>query len=80
MKEEIEYDGHNRYYRNELYTELEDYIADMRKRSQTERGGIYPKCRNIFPDVNVNKGLVAMDVMRWLKQFVENPHFKLDCL
>ena len=77
---EIEFDGHNRYYRNELYTELEKYIADMRRITETEPNRKYPKCRNLFPDINTNKGLIAMEIMRWLKPFVENPHFKLDCL
>ena len=80
MEEEIEYDGYNRYYRNEIYTELEDYIADMRKRLSVERGKNYPKCRNIFPSINTNKALVALEIMRWLKPTVEVDTFRLDCL
>ena len=80
MEEEIEYDGYNRYYRNELYTELEDYIADMRKRLSVERDKNYPKCRNIVPSINTNKALVALEIMRWLKPTVEVDTFRLDCL
>ena len=80
MEEELQFDLYNKFYRNELYTELEDHIIELRKIFEIQRGGEYQKLQNIFPDVNTNKGLVAIELMRWLKPFVENPNFKLDCL
>jgi hypothetical protein len=78
--EDLQFDLYNRFYRNELYTELEDYITQMRKMFGVERGGEYVRLRNVLPDINTNKVVVALEIMRHLKPIAENPHFKLDCL
>lgn len=69
-----------KFYRNELYAELESYMEDMRQRTQTEKEVIYKTTEQIFPDWNMDKASEAMDLIQWLKKFVENGTNKLGCL
>jgi hypothetical protein len=69
-----------KFYMNELYTELEAYMEDMRQRSQTLKGNVYNVTEEVFINNNHHKASEAMDLMRWLKKFVETDTNKLECL
>ncbi|HSD08284.1 hypothetical protein [Flavobacterium sp.] len=69
-----------KFYRNELYSELESYIEDTRQRTQTYKDGVYKTTEQIFPDWNMDKASEAMDLIQWLKKFVETDTRKLECL
>jgi hypothetical protein len=75
-----EYEENRKFWRNELYLELEAYMKEMREITQTKRDGVYKTTPQIFPDMNLDKGSEAMTIMRWLKQFIETPTNKLECI
>ena len=75
MKED--YDILNKYYRNELYNELEDYIKQRRKTFKIDKKEKYIKNIQIFDDFNIDKGRVAMEIINLLKKYVETDTKKL---
>ena len=72
-----EYLSSNRYYMNELYTELETFMQEQRKAYQVEKDIKYKPQKQILPDLNMDKAVHAMKLIDFLKQFVEIDNRKL---
>ncbi len=66
-----EYLSSNRYYMNELYTELETFMQEQRKAYQVEKDGDYKPQEQIFPNFNIDKAIHANKLIDWLTQFKE---------
>ena len=73
-------DPYNRFSRNELYNEVENYIASIRNRFDIKKEGVYKQNPQIFPDIDLDKGSAAMELMKYLKKYVETDEFKLGCI
>ncbi len=66
-----EYLNSQRYYINELYKELEDFMQEQREVYQVDKTKKYKPQKQILPDFNMDKAVHAMKLIDFLKQFVE---------
>lgn len=69
-----------KYSRNELLNELEQWIIDQRQYTETFKDKKYKQLPQLFPGFDMEKATAAKEVLVWLKQFVETDNFKLDCI
>ena len=72
-----EYLNSQRYYINELYKELEDFMQEQREIYQVDKTKEYKPQKQILPDFNMDKAVHAMKLIDFLKQFVEIDNRKL---
>ena len=80
MKDNTQKEEHlnsQRYYINELYKELEDFMQEQREIYQVDKTKEYKPQKQILPDFNMDKAVHAMKLIDFLKQFVEIDNRKL---
>ncbi len=80
MKDNTQKEEHlssQKYYINELYKELEDFMREQREIYQVDKTKKYKPQKQILPDFNMDKAVHAMKLIDFLKQFVEMDNRKL---
>ena len=66
------------YCRNEVFNKLELYLQEQKVLYKLEKDKNYIKDDEEF-FINAGKGIVAKDLINWLKQFIETENYKLKC-